>query len=249
MAGTTPLGILASGTSKTSGTTLVVTFTQDVAIGTHLTLVLGHDNHAATTASTVTLPATIGGVAPSLRLNPAGSGVTTTAGSGIFLRWWTWVTTAAITSGTTFTITFGSAVVAKSAMIVGALGITNTPATGASTSASGGTAGTVSRTTGGTAPTPPAVVIGVAAAESTTFTTPDTDTLNGTWSPLYQVGTTGGQDATNVSVALQMKEITASGIQTFNAMGGSGDIVASTLSLVCNADTASAPFIGWGIPI
>src|SRR4051794_32763892 len=110
----TSLGEVGSANNKASGTTLAVanTSASGIPAGTLLLMVVGYDNHASATAATVT-PSATGGASWVAHLAPVGSGITTTAGAGI------WHTTFACRTvsdvavgGTLTTLTFSSAVVA-----------------------------------------------------------------------------------------------------------------------------------------
>lgn len=162
----TSLGLVASGTGKTSGTTLRVTFNQNVPADTLLYIGLGYDNHASTTQATVTIP-TIGGVTPNGRNGGGGSGQTTTAGTGVWFRSWSARITNAINSGDYFDLTFGNAVVAKACAVLGLTNLTDSPRGIVKAYAS--TTGVPSGATAGTALVTGDVVIGFIAGENHHF--------------------------------------------------------------------------------
>ena len=115
----TALGQVGSATNKAAGTTLAITASQTIPAGTLLVLCWTTDNAASTTAPTLSLTNS-GGVAWTRQFTPAvGSGVTTTAGSGIWTQVWTVLTTSSISSGATITTVTTTSVVAKAAMKIG----------------------------------------------------------------------------------------------------------------------------------
>jgi hypothetical protein len=67
--------------------------------------------------------------------------------------------------------------------------------------------------------------------ENNAVPTGDADTLNGSWSAIDGVATTGGSANTNTTVAMQYKTVTATGAQTFNPTGGVADSVAIVFAL------------------
>jgi len=226
----TRLGLLGSAQDKVSGTTLAITNSSGATIpaGTLLAIAFTFDNHASVTATVTSLSNGAGGAA--WTLTPVnGSGASTTAGSGIWLRAGYVVTATAIApSATITTITFANAVVAKAAVVTGYAGAS---ATLRGTSGSGtGTGGSASATTSGTALVAGDLVIGFIGAENTTITG-DTDTIFGTWSTMVSIATSGGSGATNALAGIQDKIVNATGSQTFNPIGGGADCAAQVISL------------------
>jgi hypothetical protein len=240
------LGIVGSAQNKTSATTLAVIATKTIPANTLVNLVLGHDNHASATATTATLSNTPTAQAWTAKTAAAQSGATTTAGTGVVHRVWFVRTNAAIAAGATLTtITFGNAIIAKSCMCVGLQNVSTTPSTGSSTNATASTAGTPSTPTTGTAPAAGDVVMAFVTTENTSLTG-DSDTLNGSWSPMYSVSTSGSTADTNITVGMQWKQVTASAVQTFNPVGAL-DTVASIMCQI--ADAAPATPITLGVPV
>lgn len=221
----TALGEVGSASNKTSGTSLAVTNTSASIIpaGTLLLMVVAYDNHASTTAATVTASNTGGGVWTQ-RLAPVGSGVTTTAGSGIWDTTFSCRTVSDVAvGGTLTTLTFGNAVVAKLAVATGWRGVLET-LRGTTTSAISGS-GAPSVATGGTAPAVGDLVIGTASFETSATPGSDTDTLNGSWSTaVTEITAGGGGAATNIAQIVQWKIVTAGGHQTYNPTGANDSI-------------------------
>jgi hypothetical protein len=95
------------------------------------------------------------------------------------------------------------------------------------------------------------VVIGVVGLEAPGQALADTDTLNGAWSGGDGIATAGGQSASNVSISMQYKVVTATGAQTFNPGGGvSSDSVAIVFAMApqpaAATGTASMTLLGLG---
>lgn len=222
----TDLGLLGSGQSSTAGTTLPVVNTTGAIIpaGTLLILAGTWDNIASVTAPTITASASGGGTWTA-RLAPLGSGVTTTAGSGIWHAVWTVLTTADIASGATITtLTSDQSAVKRVAVISGLSGATNTLR---ATVVSGtSTAGTPSVVTTGTALVAGDVVVGTIAGENSANPTADADTLNGSWSAVRALATSGGAANTNVTAGIQTKVVTATGAQTYNPVTANDSVAA-----------------------
>lgn len=244
------LGKLGEAQNKVSGTTLAVPNTSGAIIpaGTTLYLALTFDNHASATAATVSL-SNAGGAAWANGAGPIGSGITTSAGAGIWQRTFYVKTTAAIAVGATITtITFGSAVVGKAAVITGYSGVEATLRGNIVTGVS--TAGTPSVVTAGTALVAGDIVIGAISGENSAVPTGDADSLNGSWSAIATVVTTGGGAAnTHDAAGIQDKIVTATGAQTFNATTAN-DSVASVLALVPTPPPTaptSAPTVAAGV--
>lgn len=212
------LGSVGTGTNTTSGTTLAVTASTNIAAGTVLLIALTFDNHASTTAPTLSLSASGGGTWTQCATT-YGAGVTTTAGSGIWGAVFVTTTTSAISSGATITtVTFGSAVVKKIAQVVGYTGVTTTTRVSWSVGALSGVSNSAGTLVAGD------LVIGVICSENNATPGADADTLNGSWSTLAGFATTGGSANTNVAVGVQSKAITATGTQTYNGTSAN-DIV------------------------
>lgn len=239
------LGVLGTNSTKTAGTTLAVTNSTGAIIpaGSVLVVNFGCDNINSVTAPTLTL-STIGGVAPTSNHAATGSGVTTTAGSGIWHQCWRVLTTADIAIGATITtITSNQSNVVRAATIEGWGDMTATLRNTVVTATS--TTGAPSAVTSGTALVANDLVIGCIAVEDSAVPAADVDTLNGTWDAVTGVATSGAGAATNIGVGIQDKTVNATGAQTFNATGASADAVACVFALVPGA----VPFAAFGIPL
>jgi hypothetical protein len=208
------LGGFGSAQTSATGATLAITASSTIPAGTVLVLAAVWDN-IDTTTPTISSISTAGGGSWTSRASTS-AGVTASAGAGIFTDVWTTTTTSQITSGTTIsTITWSSASTdTKSVIIVGfseqletirGSVVTGTPSTG----------GTPTVTTS-TAPVTNDVVIGVVAGEDNGAPTGDADTLNGSWSTIASTNTTGGSAASNTTIGIQVKTVTAGGNQTYN---------------------------------
>ena len=228
----TNLGLLGSGSATTAGTTITVTNTSGAAIpaGTLLHIVGCWDNTATVTAPTVTCSTVGGATATANHATAVGSGVTTTAGSGIWHQCWRVLTTASIAAGATIaTLTSNQSAVKRAASARGwgaaTATLRGTVATGASTT------GAPSVATAGTALVAGDLVIGSVSFENNAQMTSDADTLNGSWAAIVGTFTTGGAADTNVGTGSQAKIVTATGAQTFNPTGGGADTVACVYSV------------------
>lgn len=227
----TNLGVMGSAQSKAAGTTLAITNTTGAVIpaGTLLVLSYASDNLASTTAPTLSV-SNSGGVAWTRLFAPVGSGVTSTAGAGIWHCAWYALTTVDIATGATITTVTTTSVVANAAVIRGFSGAGGTVrGTTVTAVATGGSPSAVST---GTALVVGDLVVGTVGSEIPAASlNGDTDTLNGAWDALTAFGSTGGNAATNVAAGIQAKIVTANGTQTYNPVG-SGDTVASVMSFV-----------------
>lgn len=232
------LGELGSGSSSTAGTTLAVTNTTGAIIpaGTLLVMSYTTDNPASVTAPTLT-PSSAGGTAWNVRLAPVGSGVTTTAGSGIWHATWSCRTVSSIASGATITTITQTSTVKKVAIINGWSGVSDVLR--ATVVSATSTAGTPSAVSTGTALVSGDIVVGTIGGENNAAPTGDSDTLNGSWSAAISVFTTGAGAATNVMAGLQNKAVTATGAQTYNATTAA-DSIASIMAFVPFATTSPA---------
>ena len=228
--------LYGSNSNKTSGTSLAVVSNQIVPINTHLFMVIAHDNHASTTAATTTLGNTASSQAWTLRVSPLQQGQTTTAGTGVVLRAYSVRLNAQIASGGALTtITFGSAVVAKVAIAVGISNVSVFTVPGVTIGANGSAAGTPSNpTTGTVTPGTGDVVFACVGGENNATPTGDSDTLNGSWTTMLGLATTGSTADTNIGAGAQFKQVTASGVQTWNPVMAN-DTVAGNVSFQADA--------------
>lgn len=236
--------LYGSAQNKTSGTSLAMTSNQIVPVGTHILVALAHDNHASTTATTASISTMTGNPAWVARQGAIQQGQTTTAGSGVVLRWWSIVVTTQLANGGSIgTITFGNAIVAKAMVAVGAPNW-GAIVTGTTAGASGSAAGTPATSTGGQAPASGDVVVGVTGCENISITG-DSDTLNGEWTPILGINTTGSTAATNIAVGVQMKQVEAGGHQTWNPVGANDQVS----SLIAFQGLHNIPLNQWGVPL
>jgi len=226
-------GLLGTGSATSAGTTITVTNTTGAIIpaGTFIHITGCWDNINSVTAPTVTSSTVGGGTATANHATAIGSGVTTTAGSGIWHQCFRVLTTSDIASGATIaTLTSNQSAVKRAAHAEGwdfaTTTLRGTVATGTSTTGSPSVAST------GTALVAGDLVIGSVSFENNAQMTQDADTLNGAWPPIIGTFTTGGAAATNVGTASQFKNVTATGAQTFNPTGGVADSVACIYSVV-----------------
>lgn len=229
----TDLGLIGTGSSKTAATTLAVVNTTGAVIlaGTLIHITGTWDNIASVTAPTITCSTVGGGTAIANHATAIGSGVTTTAGSGIWHQCFRVLTTADIAiGGTIATLTSNQSAVARAAHAQGWSGcdttLRGTVTTGVSTT------GSPTVTTTGTALVAGDLVIGSVSFENSAQMTGDADTLNGTWSAIVGTFTAGSTAATNVGTGSQGKTIVSFTAQTYNPTGGVADTVACVYSLV-----------------
>lgn len=208
------IGEIGGNTSNTSGTTLAITTTRDVEVGDFILIGVAADNSGTSGAArTVTCadnsaqPGTANSYS-STQINRTAASAANDGSTGTILRS---NVTRKVPAGSTITITFSGAVVAKAASAAcfrNAFGpnISSVTATGATTSTS-------------VAPIPTAAgqlvfcVTAVEGGTADTFTE-DADTLNGSWVSLTRRGagtTTSGQ-----TVNCAFKIVNASGTQTYN---------------------------------
>ena len=161
---------------------------------------------------TITAPTVGGVVATANHATPIGIGHTATAGSGIFHMCWRVVTTSSIAvGGALATLTSNQSAVKRAAHAQGFSGATSTLRGTVTTGTSTSGAPTASSGSGVAGD----LVIGSVSGENNSQATGDSDTLNGTWTAIVGIATSGGQPATNVVSGSQAKITTASGIQSF----------------------------------
>lgn len=235
----TDLGLLGTGQASTAGTTLAVTNTTGAVIlaGTLIHITGTWDNIASVTAPTITSSTIGGATATANHATAIGSGVTTTAGAGVWHQCFRALTTTDIAIGATIaTLTSNQSAVKRAAHAEGWTGVDTTlrgtVATGTSTT------GSPSVATTGTALVAGDLVVGSVSFENSAQMTGDADTLNGTWDAIVGTFTTGGAAGTNVGTGTQDKVVTATGVQTFDPTGGVADTVACVYSLVPLPDPA-----------
>jgi hypothetical protein len=231
------LGLVGSGSATTAATTLVVTNTRGTVIpaGTLIHITGCWDNIASVTAPTITCSTVGGGTAIANHATAIGSGVTTTAGAGIWHQCFRVLTTADIAIGATIaTLTSNQSAVKRAAHAQGWTGVDTTlrgtVATGVSTT------GSPTVTTTGTALVYGDLVIGSVSFENNAQMTGDADVSIGNWDPIVGTFTTGGAAGTNVGTGSQSKVLIGTTAQTYNPTGGVADTVACVYSVVPMAD-------------
>ena len=137
------------------------------------------------------------------------------------------LTTVDIAIGATITtITSNQSAVVRAAYSWGFNGVTTTITGGPTSGASGSGAPSATVSVGNTGD----LVVGLVGIESSTVPTRDSDTTLGTWSTMAGIGTTSGNDQTNIAVGMQWKVVTGPGSQTFNPTGVSADSVATIIA-------------------
>jgi hypothetical protein len=122
------LGLLGTGSSKTAATTLAVTNTTGALIpaGTLIHITGCWDNIASVTAPTITSSTIGGATATANHATAIGSGITTTAGSGVWHQCFRALTTASIAIGAVIcTLTSNQSAVVRAAHAVGWSGVQN----------------------------------------------------------------------------------------------------------------------------
>lgn len=207
-------GIVANGNESTSDTSLVVTFTKTTSVGDILLCGISVDNLTATTPTVSTLVDSRGNTWTQIVNSDAG---TATAAGGVRLIVWQCTVTTAHQIGDTLTATLSGAVTAKSGAVLGLIGANGAAygvTTGRGTAAQTGLVVTAANVGD--------FIIGVGAFESNALPAGDSDTLNGTWSAIAGDHSTGGTSASNTAVGFQVKQVTATGNQTWDS-GYSGD--------------------------
>jgi hypothetical protein len=206
---------LGNNANNVSGTTLVITTTNPIAIGDFVVVRVAADNTSAT-APTFTCADSGGNTYTNQIANVNG---TSTAGSGVAGAILTRVATAAVATGGTITVTLSPAAVGKAAYAEVFTGVDTDSGFGfdAASALGATTAASVATATAQAIPVG-ALVLGACATETRTVPTADSDTLNGSWSAQVTRagGGTSGQDATSVSAVGQYKIVTAAGQQTYN---------------------------------
>lgn len=212
-----PLGLLGSAIGKAAGTTLDIQYlgTNPLPAGTFLVLAVTLDNPASVTAPTLSLTNVSGGATWTRSFATAvGSGVTTTAGSGIWHQTWYVKTTADIVFGNLFATVNTTSVVAKAAVICGWSGVSTTVRSAAVTATSTTGAPTA---TAGSVPAVGDLIVGTIGGETPAIPTGASNATDGTWDAIQGTNTTGGSAATNVCVGIQGKVSTGTSSLSYAA--------------------------------
>jgi len=208
------LGSLGSSQSSATGSTLDVTATSTIPAGTVLVLAAVWDNIDLTTPTLTSLSSAGGGTWTERATGS--SGVTASAGAGIFSAVWTVQTVTEIAASATITtVTWSSASTDTKSVVI--VGFDNQLEILRGAVVSGTSTGGTPSVTTSTAPITNDVVIGVIAGENNAAPSADADTLNGSWSSISSINTTGGGGASNTTIGIQAKTVTAGGNQTYNA--------------------------------
>lgn len=217
--------------NKVAGTnnmSLTVDATNAVVGGNVLIASISFDNTGTSTPTVSSIAVPSGETASWVQLASADSPQATSAGA-IRTEIWGIKTTQGWAAATAVAVTLSASVTAKACVMQeffgASLNLRGTAGSGTST------AGTPSAATSGTALVAGDLVIGAAGIEGATNFTTDTDTTNGSWSTILGAITSGGGGATNCGVVQQYKIVTATGVQTYNPGGGSGDTNAAVVAL------------------
>ncbi|WP_428673721.1 hypothetical protein [Reyranella sp.] len=217
----------ATANSTSSGPTLALTAT--AAVGTMLVLGVAADN--AGTLGVPSLSTTVTDSAGNLWINRSLVNQTSGAASdGTTLGIWTCTVGTALVAGTV-TISFSPDTAAKVAVLQKV-----TPGAGETVLVTAVGAGVFGN---GTAWAAPAVsvangdtIFGFRAIETTSTTTADSDTTNGSWSSVYSAAASTGTTTSSQAIATQYKTVNATGDQTFDVTGGAArDFAINTLVL------------------
>jgi len=211
----TQLGRIGSGTATSAGTTLAIVNTTGAVIpaGTLIQVSGAWDNVSATAPALSC--STIGGASAGTAIHSTGqSGITSSAGAGIFHQCWRAVTVSDIASGATIaTLTSNQSAVKRAGVAFGFAGATATMRNAAATTGSN-TGGALTIVTPGTLPVQGDVVVFIGAWENNAIGGADTDTTGGSWSSPLGINTTGGSANTNVAIGGFSKVVTAGGAQS-----------------------------------
>lgn len=210
------LSTLASANNRTAGTAIDVTTTSSIPADTLLFMVIGADNTAAAAPQVSSFTNVVGGVTWTLVPNASvySTGTGTAAGDGTVGHVYYGVTTSVVNTATRLaTVNFSASTVAKAINVVGFSETINPVFSGNAVTGTS-TAGTPTATDA--SPVAGNFVIGAVIGENNAGATGDADTTNGTWSTISSISSSGGSAATNVTVGIQFKKVTATGSQTYN---------------------------------
>lgn len=214
------------GQNKTTGTTLDLTLSPAPAAGRTLLAMIGFDNSGTSTPNVSGISVPGGETAAWAKIADVDS-PTATGSNGCVGELWGIVTTVAWT-GFTPTVTLDATRNAKAGLVEEWSGLTLTPR---------GTPGTGANTTGNASAATGALSVGDVVAGGLVFeaasavSAGDSDTLDGVWSAIQSISTSGGLDQSNITVAMQHKIVTGTSAQTLNANGTSTDngVIAAAL--------------------
>ena len=226
-----------SAQERISDTNLALTTTQDIPADTTIVIGGGHDNTSAT-APTVTGIDTPGGESATWTINNGSNSVSTGAGAGIrgFLA--IIKTTVQWNSGTTITVTYSAAILAKTMNLstwTGAQGVFKSVT---SNTVSSGSASTTSATI-----VVGELCIGAAFQETNAAPAVDSDTLNGSWAGADAgINTSGGSASAQIGSRLQYKLPSGTNAQVFNPTQTAEDGVILGVVEVATATAKSTVF-------
>jgi hypothetical protein len=228
----TDLGRLGFNSATTAAATLAVTNSSGKIIpaGTFLHVTGTWDNTTTVTAPTITCSTLGGTTATANHATPVGSGVTTTAGTGVWHTCFSAVTTTNIAVGATICTLTSNQSVRRAAHVHGWSGVNATPRGALATATSA--VGTPSAVTAGTALEVGDLVVASVSVESNTQAAADSDTFNGSWGTAVGTQTASGLADTNVGTQSQGKIVTATGTQTYDPVSATAsDTVACVYSV------------------
>lgn len=228
------------GSSNTSDAVVVATIaTTDVAVGNLLVAWVSFNNNSATTPNVSSI-STMAGETNSWVKIVEHDASNTSATAAVRGELWGITTTVAWTTGTSVTATLTDVNARKTILLqefsgVGTL-IRGTAGTGTSTT------NTPTASTSGTALVAGDLVIGAASFETGTAGSDDTDTTNGSWSAglTHYAGTTSASTS-NIRSIMQYKIITATGVQTYNPIGGSSSYSGAVVVALRTQSPPTAP--------
>lgn len=222
--------------SKVAGTTLAITTTQSIPVGSSIILGGGHDNTSGTAPTvSISLPS---GETAFWNINQGAASATTSSGNGArgFVAWTK--NGVAWPSGTVITVTYSASITAKDInLAVWAPGSFKRYEQTSQQNSSSSGAAQVTHSGVSTGD----LIVGAEYHEDNTIPALDTDTTNGSWSGNTGAVTSGSTAATNMGSRLTYKEATAGGSQTLNpALTGDCGVVTVQLNpIVSNGKDCS----------
>lgn len=236
-----PRGIVATGVSTTSSTTVAATTTEYVPVGHLLVIGVAADNLSASTPTVTSVSdnSTASGSANTYTVRGQGAR-NATAAAGIMGAVVTCKVTRPMPVGTAITVTLSGAVAHKAMHVYGFAGVTDTLQGVVATANGSSSTPSVTLSTVNATLAANDMVFGFFAVESNvTPTAYDTDTVNGTWSTgVTTSSATGGTANTRVQVVSQWKQVTATGAQTYNITANNTDWIGWCFALQPETVTA-----------
>lgn len=210
--------------NNTSSTTFTLITAQSLAAGSLAVLCVAVDNSATSgnAHSTFTVTDTLGNTWTRRAAALIDPGAANAGHEGAIFT--TPQDGGTIVSGTTITVTFGTAATAKTMTLTEVSGTAGTPTFVTSGVGTGGTGTTSPTITTGSIPDGDMVIAALFLEAGVTQTiTQDSDTTNGSWSTqqTFEIGST----TSGSNIASQFKVVTATGTQTYNpTLGLAGDL-------------------------